>query len=265
MNALPWPYLRFSSIIRLLSCIAINPMRLALLACLLSLGLPAAEFALSPEVKAKPLAKHFEQKGLPHALDYLAYLPSSYDKDTAKKWPLVIFLHGSGERGSQLNLVRKNGLPFELDRRGDTPYVMIAPQCPANERWNVTVLDALLTDLLKTYRVDEKRVVVTGLSLGGFGSWAWSCEHPERFAGVIPVCGGIDPAKTVSLKGMPIWAFHGDADPTVKLAAGQAMVDAAKTAGADVKFTIYPGVGHNSWGKAYAEPELEAWILARKK
>ena len=238
-------------------------MRLALLACLLSLGLCAAEFTLPPEVKFKPDAKHFEKAGLPHALDYLAYLPSSYDKDTAKKWPLVIFLHGSGERGSQVNLVRKNGLPFELDRRGDTPYVMIAPQCPSNERWNVQVLDALLTDLLKTYRIDEKRVIITGLSLGGYGSWAWSCEHPERFAGVIPVCGGIEPAKTVSLKGMPIWAFHGDKDKSVPIERGQLAAEAAKKNGADVKFTVYPGVGHNSWEKAYAEPELEAWILAR--
>jgi predicted peptidase len=234
-----------------------------LLACLLSLGLSAAEFTLSSDVKFKPDAKHFAQVGLPHALDYLAYLPSSYEKDTAKKWPLVIFLHGSGERGTPLNLVRKNGLPFELDRRGDTRYVMIAPQCPANERWNVQVLDALLTDLLKTYRIDEKRVVITGLSLGGYGSWAWSCEHPERFAGVIPVCGGIDPEKTVTLKGMPIWAFHGDKDKNVPLERGQLAAEAAKKNGADVKFTIYPGVAHNSWEKAYAEPELEAWILAR--
>jgi predicted peptidase len=238
-------------------------MRLALLASLLCLNLAAAEFTLSPDVKAKPLAKHFEQTGLPYALDYLAYVPTSYEKDTAKKWPLVIFMHGSGERGDQLNLVRKNGLPFELDRRGDTPYIMIAPQCPAKANWNVQVLEALLTDLLKRYRVDEKRVVVTGLSLGGYGSWAWSCEHPERFAGVIPVCGGIDPAKTVTLKGMPIWAFHGDKDKAVPFERGQAAAEAAKKNGADVKFTVYPGVGHNSWEKAYAEPELEAWILAR--
>ena len=238
-------------------------MRHALLACLLCLGLTAADFTLAPEVKAKPDHRRFEQPGLPHALDYLAYLPASYAHDTAKQWPLVIFLHGSGERGNQLDLVRKNGLPFELDRRGDTPYVMIAPQCPANERWNVQVLDALLTNLLKAYRIDEKRVIITGLSLGGFGSWAWACEHPERFAGVIPVCGGIDPAKTVALKGMPIWGFHGDQDKSVALARGQLAAEAAKRNGADVKFTVYPGIGHNSWEKAYAEPELESWILAR--
>ena len=238
-------------------------MRLALLASILCLNLCAAEFALSPDVKAKPQAKHFEKTGLAYALDFLAYTPSSYDKDTAKKWPLVIFLHGSGERGSQVNLVRKNGLPFELDRRGDTPYIMIAPQCPANTRWDVDVLDALLTDLIKSYRVDEKRVVITGLSLGGMGSWEWASAHPERFAGMIPVCGRVDPAKTISLKGMPIWAFHGDKDGAVKIEGHIAAIEAAKKNGAEVKFTVYPGVGHNSGEKAYAEPELEGWILAR--
>jgi predicted peptidase len=258
-------------------------MRPVFLACLLCLGLSGAEFTLSPDVKAKPVHCLFSQSGersnlfsresYHYELRYLAYLPasykgltSSYNKDDAvKKWPLVIFLHGSGERGSELDLVRKNGLPFELDRRDDTPYIMIAPQCPANERWNVVVLEALLANLLRCYSIDEKRVVVTGLSLGGFGSWAWACEHPERFAGVIPVCGGIEPAKTSTLKGMPIWAFHGDQDKAVPLERGQLAAEAAKKNGADVKFTVYPGVGHNSWEKAYAEPELEAWILARKR
>ena len=108
-------------------------MRLALLACLLSLGLSAAEFTLSPEVKFKPDSKHFEKAGLPHALDYLAYLPSSYEKDTAKKWPLVIFLHGSGGRGTDLALVKKHGPP-SLAGTGKNKdmesCVIVSPQCP---------------------------------------------------------------------------------------------------------------------------------------
>ena len=235
-------------------------MRLALLACLLCLGLSAAD---APAPKFKPLVKHYEQPGQYQGFDYLLYLPASYEKATDQKWPLVIFLHGSGERGTTLNLVRKNGLPYELDLRGDTRYIAVAPQCPANSRWNVELLDAMLGDLLKNLRVDEKRVIITGLSLGGMGSWEWACAHPERFAGVIPVCGGTNPAKTVSLKGMPIWAFHGDKDGAVKIEGHRAAVEAAQQNGADVKFTVYPGVGHNSWVKAYAEPELEAWILAR--
>ena len=177
----------------------------------------------------------------------------------------MVFLHGAGERGSNVQLVRKNGLTQTLEQRGAVPYVMIAPQCPANTGWNVGTLDKLLDQVLADYRVDKKRVVLTGLSLGGFGTWSWSGEHPERFAGLVPICGGGKSDKAAALKGMPIWAFHGDADSVVKFATGQAIVDAAKAAGADIKFTVYPGVGHNSWGKAYAEPELEAWILARKK
>lgn len=238
----------------------------SLLLLLLTPFLRAEEPAGKPvEPKFKPEVRHFAQAGLAHELDYLLYLPSGYATAKDQRWPLVIFLHGSGERGSQVNAVRKNGLPYELDRRGTTPYIMVAPQCPAGIRWNIDVLDAWLTDLLREFRADPNRVIITGLSLGGMGSWEWASAHPKRFAGVIPVCGKIAPEKVVSLKGMPIWAFHGDQDKAVKLADQQAAVDAAKKAGADVRFTIYPGVGHNSWVQAYAEPELEGWILARKR
>jgi predicted peptidase len=220
---------------------------------------------VAPATKLPPTVKKFTTSDGKAALDYLVYLPADYDKDKSKQWTLVIFLHGAGERGSNVQLVRKNGLTQTLEQRGTVPYVMIAPQCPANSGWNVGTLDKLLDQVLADYRVDKKRVVLTGLSLGGFGTWSWSTEHPERFAGLVPICGGGKTAQATALKGMPIWAFHGDADNVVKFATGQAIVDAAKAAGADIKFTVYPGVGHNSWGKAYAEPELEAWILARKK
>jgi len=220
---------------------------------------------VAPATKLPPTAKKFTTADGKAALDYLVYLPADYDKDKSKQWTLVIFLHGAGERGSNVQLVRKNGLTQTLEQRGAIPYVMVAPQCPANTGWNVGTLDKLLDQVLADYRVDKKRVVLTGLSLGGFGTWSWSTEHPERFAGLVPICGGGKTAQATALKGMPIWACHGDADSVVKFATGQAIVDAAKAAGADIKFTVYPGVGHNSWGKAYAEPELEAWILARKK
>jgi len=220
---------------------------------------------VAPATKLPPTVKKFTTADGKAALDYLVYLPADYDKDKSKQWTLVIFLHGAGERGSNVQLVRKNGLTQTLEQRGAIPYVMVAPQCPANTGWNVGTLDKLLDQVLADYRVDKKRVVLTGLSLGGFGTWSWSTEHPERFAGLVPICGGGKTAQATALKGMPIWAFHGDADSVVKFATGQAIVDAAKAAGADIKFTVYQGVGHNSWGKAYAEPELEAWILARKK
>ena len=226
---------------------------------------PAPKPFVAPATKLPPTAKKFTTADGKESLDYLVYLPADYDKDKAKQWTLVVFLHGAGERGSDVQAVRKTGLTQTIEQRGAIPYVMVAPQCPANAWWNAGTLDKFLDQVLADYRVDKKRVVLTGLSMGGFGTWNWGVEHPERFAGLAPICGGGKADKIAALKGMPIWAFHGDADPIVKLTAGQTMVDAAKAAGADVKFTVYPGVGHNSWGKAYAEPELEAWILARKK
>ena len=220
---------------------------------------------VAPATKLPPAVKRLGDKGAKEGLDYLVYLPAGYDLDKAKRWPLVVFLHGSGERGADVQVVRKTGLTQTLEQRGATPYVMIAPQCPLGGGWNTALLDKLLDEVLADYRVDKQRVVLTGLSMGGYGTWKWGAERPERFAALIPVCGGGKPESAASLKGMPIWGFHGDADNAVKLSAGQAMIDAAKKAGADAKFTIYPGVGHNSWGKAYAEPELEAWILGKKK
>jgi predicted peptidase len=239
-------------------------------ACLPALAQTKSEKAATPAVvapvtKLSPTAKKFTTADGKGSLDYLVYLPANYEKDKSKQWTLVVFLHGAGERGSDVQVVRKTGLTRTLEQRGTLPYVMVAPQCPANTIWNVGTLDKFLDQILTDYRVDKKRVVLTGLSMGGFGTWNWSVEHPERFAGLVPICGGGKSDKATALKGMPIWAFHGDADPAVKFATGQAIVDAAKAAGADIKFTVYPGVGHNSWGKAYAEPELEAWILARKK
>jgi len=204
---------------------------LGILACLPSLfaaDTPTkgkATAFVAPATKLAPAVKRLGDKGDKEGLDYLVYLPADYDQDKAKLWPLVVFLHGSGERGADVQLVRKTGLTQTLEQRGATAYVMIAPQCPLGGGWNTGALDKLLDQTLADYRVDKKRVILTGLSMGGYG----------------------------------------DADTAVKLTAGQAMIDAAKQAGAVAKFTIYPGVGHQSWGKAYTEPELESWILAKKK
>jgi predicted peptidase len=196
---------------------------------------------------------------------YLLYLPKDAGKGGSKH-TLVIFLHGSGERGADLKLLHKNNLPKRLDGMQDVPYVVVAPQCPANLRWNDTKrLNAFLDHLLKTLPVDPARVVLTGLSLGGMGTWEWGAANPARFAGLAPVCGLGDVKRVSTLRGMPIWAFHGDKDAAVPYQAGRATADAAKDSGADVKFTTYPGVGHNSWVQAYEEPDFDKWVLARKR
>ncbi|MGA0134760.1 MAG: dienelactone hydrolase family protein [Opitutales bacterium] len=196
---------------------------------------------------------------------YLLYMPVHAAKPGAKL-PLVVFLHGAGERGSDVKALHKNNLPKRLDAMSDLPYVVVAPQCPAGQRWSdVKRLNAFLDHLLKGLPVDPDRVTLTGLSLGGMGTWTWGAANPERFAALAPVCGLADKEALKSLKGMPVWAFHGDKDKAVPFAAGKAAADAARAAGADVKFTTYPGVGHDSWVKAYAEPDFDSWVLSHRR
>lgn len=201
---------------------------------------------------------------------YLLFTPQDYDADKKKKWPLMIFLHGAGERGTNLAKVAVHGPPKIVAARADFPFVVISPQCPAGQIWEKEAIIALLDRALKEYRVDAERVYLTGLSMGGFGSWALAAAYPDRFAAVAPICGGgniIDvllPArgKESALKTLPIWAFHGAKDPVVKLEESQRMADAFKRAGnSNVKLTVYPDADHDSWTQTYNNEELYNWFL----
>jgi predicted peptidase len=197
-------------------------------------------------------------------LQYLISLPDGYDAQ--EKWPLVLFLHGSGERGTDIEAVKKNGPP-KLVEEQNYPFILVSPQAPEN-RWDTKALGALLDEVIAGYKVDPDRVYVTGLSLGGGGTWNLVAAFPEKFAAAIPVCGwNPNPNTANKIKDVAFWVFHGDADKSVPLQHSQRMVDALKPLGTEVKFTIYPGVGHNCWEKAYAEPELWTWLLShtRKK
>lgn len=200
-------------------------------------------------------------------ISYLSWFPENYKKEKKQKFPLLIFLHGSGERGSDLSKVKVWGPPSFVEQRPDFPFVVVSPQCPEGEWWNVEVLDALLTKLLKKYRIDPDRVYLTGLSMGGFGTWNWACSHPDRFAAIAPVCGGGEPLLADNLVNVPVWAFHGAEDPVVPVSATTSMTTALQNAGGEVKSTIYPGVGHDSWRQAYADDNLYEWLLShtRKK
>jgi len=197
--------------------------------------------------------------------DYYLHLPASYGSDRQKKWPLILFLHGSGERGYDINEVKANGLPHNLDDQPDFPFIVVAPQCPPDEWWSAFELNDLLDRVEAKYRVDTDRVYLTGLSMGGFGSWDLAIESPERFAAVAPVCGGGDPADVARIKDIPVWVFHGAKDQTVPIRRSQEMVDALKKAGGNVKFTIFPDAGHDSWTQAYAMPELYDWLLKQHR
>lgn len=201
-------------------------------------------------------------------LNYLLYLPADHGEAQAKKYPLILFLHGSGERGGDLNLVKKHGPPKLLDSKTDLPlkdFIVVSPQCPANRQWQPHELVALLDEVSQKYSVDPDRVYLTGLSMGGFGTWETASRYPDRFAAIAPICGGGDPRRVRPLRDMPIWVFHGDKDPTVPVQRSVEMVQALKQAGNEAKFTRYPGAGHDSWTETYNNPELYQWFLQHKR
>ncbi|MBN1844321.1 MAG: prolyl oligopeptidase family serine peptidase [Sedimentisphaerales bacterium] len=197
---------------------------------------------------------------------YWLYLPAEYGR-TEKKWPLILFLHGAGERGDNLELVTKHGPP-KLARQGKAfPFIIVSPQCPTNYWWptELEVLNALLDEIIEKYPVDTSRIYLTGLSMGGFGSWSLACRNPERFAAVAPICGGGQPYLAGQLKDVPVWAFHGGKDPVVPPKLSEEMVQAVKNAGGDARLTVYPEAGHDSWTEAYNDPKLYEWFLSHQK
>ena len=194
---------------------------------------------------------------------YLLYLPENYTEQ--KEWPLMLFLHGAGERGDSLDLVKVHGPPKLIDNSIQFPFIILSPQCPNDQWWSVEVLDVLLDDICKRYRVDEDHIYVTGLSMGGYGTWALAIEYPSRFAAIAPICGGGNPLKAKHIKHLPTWVFHGVKDQVVPVKSSQEMVDALKEAGGNVQFTVYPEAGHDSWTEAYNNRELYKWFLTKRK
>jgi len=197
-------------------------------------------------------------------LGYLLYLPGDYNAGS-REWPLMIFLHGSGERGTDLELVKKNGLPRRLEDGMQLPGIVVSPQCPLDTRWSVPVLEQFLDSLLKDYRIDTDRIYLTGLSMGGQGTWNWAMADPERFAAIAPVCGKTDTTHAAALKEMPIWVFHGAKDDVVPIEDSERMVEALKRMGNKVKFSAYPDANHDSWTETYENPRLYKWLLKHHK
>jgi predicted peptidase len=200
--------------------------------------------------------------------NYLLYLPKDYKKEEGKKWPLLIFLHGSGESGDDLEKVKVHGPPKLIAAGKEFPFIVVSPQAPLVPRrgWDNEVLNTLLDDLIAKYAVDEDRVYLTGLSMGGYGTWAWASSNPERFAALVPICGGGQPRMARRIKDIPIRVYHGAKDEAVPLKESEDMVAALKQAGAtDVKLTVYPDAGHDSWTVTYDNPELYTWLREQKR
>jgi predicted peptidase len=196
-------------------------------------------------------------------MDYLLYLPKDYkDKDS---WPLMLFLHGAGERGSDLELVKTHGPPKLIEQGKEFPFIVVSPQCATRRFWQPLELSALLDEICEEYHVDQDRIYVTGLSMGGFGTWALATYQPDRFAAIVPICGGGEPRRARNIAHLPTWVFHGAKDEAVPLELSEAMVEALKRAGGNVKFTVYPEADHDSWTQAYDTPELYEWLLEQKR
>lgn len=198
---------------------------------------------------------------------YVVYVPASYDPN--QPTPTILFLHGLGETGTdgwrQVAIGLGSAILLNAEKWN---FLVIFPQRPPD---NVSVpgawlaqeelLLAILERTAREYNVDSTRLYLTGLSMGGFGTWGLAARHPRKFAAIAPICGGGDPATASALRELPIWCFHGEQDTVVPVARSQQMIDAVKAAGGTPKFTIFPGVGHNSWDRAYREEKLWEWFL----
>lgn len=197
-------------------------------------------------------------------MNYLLYLPKDYDQQP--KWPMVMYLHGGGERGNNLEKLKVNGLPKLIAQGRQFPFIVVAPQFPEDKFWWEPVhLTALLDEVISKYKVDTDRISVTGLSTGGFGCWGLAAHIPNRLAAIAPICGGGEPYWTKKLSHLPVWAFHGAKDPIVAVERSIAMDEAMKKNGGQPKLTIYPEAEHDSWTETYNNPELYEWLLAQKR
>lgn len=213
------------------------------------------------------------------------YVPPDYTPD--KAWPLIVFLHGSGERGDDGVLQTEVGIGPALRQHPERyPAVVLLPQCPRDLFWNVVLehIEAAMTQAMEQYNIDRDRIYLTGISMGGYGTWLWGAMKTDTFAALMPVCGGghvLDISliskkaigkcfgtfedRVEKLATIPIWAFHGADDDTVPPRCSREMVELVKAAGGNVHYTEFEGTGHNSWDQAYAHEEALQWLFEQRK
>ena len=202
-------------------------------------------------------------------LKYRLMIPKDYSATGEQKYPVVLFLHGAGERGDDNARQLAHGTKeFATDANRDKyACFVIAPQCPSGQWWgdSLPLIVDLLADMQKEYRIDANRLYVTGLSMGGFGTWDLLGRHPQMFAAAAPICGGGDPETCSKFSKVPIWVFHGDADKVVRPEQSRRMVEGLKKAGGMPKYTEYPGVGHDSWSQTYGDAAFMEWLFDQKR
>jgi predicted peptidase len=248
---------------------------LTVAALLVMAALTSAQSVVIPGSPPKQTAREFQfTKTLSVKVNYLLFLPTGYDAKAEKRWPMILFLHGAGERGTNIWKVATHGPVKHVTGDSEFPFIVVSPQCPEQQVWSKDVLLALLDETTAKYAVDTNRIYLTGLSMGGYGTWDLGLTHPEKFAAIVPICGGGQMIGVIlgsrdkgpALRSLGVWAFHGAKDPVVTLEESQRMVDALKRAGVpDVKLTVYPEAQHDSWTETYKNPELYEWLLKHQR
>jgi predicted peptidase len=251
-----------------------------------SISMSAFAQELDPAIASDPV-KMFEPRQFAdeqgNVLKYRLLKPAGYNVN--RKYPLVIFLHGAGERGDDNKVQLVHGMKEFLDpaRREKMPCYVVAPQCPTGKKWvevdwsapsskfpeqasdSLGLTIKLVQSMIETAAVDPNRIYITGLSMGGYGTWDAAARHPELFAAAAPICGGGDPETASRFKHIALWAFHGDQDQAVKVERSRQMIEALKAAGGEPKYTEYPGVGHDSWTATYKNQEFHDWLFAQRR
>jgi predicted peptidase len=195
---------------------------------------------------------------------YQLFLPHNYNS-TSDRLPLILFLHGGGERGQDIEKVKVHGPLKVAAQRSDFPFIVVAPQADSNMIWSTARLDAVLDDVQERYRVDPDRIYLTGLSMGGYGAWHLAMEFPRRFAALAPISGGATPSGMCALRDLPIWVFHGAKDDVIRPDRSEELVERLKRCNANVRFTLYPDAGHDAWTRTYETPELYDWFLQHRR
>lgn len=196
-------------------------------------------------------------------------MPDKYRRWRSQRWPVLFFLHGKGERGDDIDKARITGVPEILGSfNNDFPFILIVPQCklPA-PTWELPSLDSLYAEVLRLYPVDTNRVYLTGLSMGGYGTWNWASANPSRFAAIVPICGyGLSRLNPCGIKNLPIRTFHNTDDQTIRVGETRKIVRAIKACGnTDVFYLETPTGGHDAWTRVYSSKEIFGWMLSKRK
>tara|TARA_E500000331_G_scaffold318774_2_gene331038 strand:- start:869 stop:1522 length:654 start_codon:yes stop_codon:yes gene_type:complete len=198
------------------------------------------------------------------SIPYRVYLPTDYDA-SGDGYPMLYFLHGAGERGNDLDWMARIALPKYIEDGAELPFVTVCPQCPSDKRWDALTLTTLLDKVVDDYNIDTSRIYLTGLSMGGWGTWDLANRISDRLAAAIPICGPFLRVIPEHFKDLPVWCFHGVMDSVIPVADSVRMVKSLRDAGCNVEFTTYANADHDSWTETYQNPEIYDWLLSHRK